>query len=307
MNKFPFFSVILPIHRVDTAYLIQCLDSLRKQTFTDFEAILILNDSSDSEKKICNAFCEQDSRFKLFSLGIANVSAARNIGLVNALGSHIAFLDCDDFMPKNALENLFSLASTNVDVGLANAKKIWDKGNEKKLFKFHKSVRKIILKKIPNFAVWGYFFKKEIIKKYNITFNEQLQFSEDRLFIYTYLTHSKIIAYSNEIVYYYRQHSNSVCHKAFTLDNLQQQFLATSLIVQTLKENSNENRLSIFKIKSKYIRASLIGYFLSDIQNQHNTEKIRNFYLSLGYTTTSFNYFFWRSKAAALFSKFLRL
>ncbi len=82
-------TVIIPIHRVEASYLKQCISSLRAQTLKEFEAILILNDSTNSEKELSEKFCTEDSRFKLFETDIADVSTARNIGLVHAQGKYV--------------------------------------------------------------------------------------------------------------------------------------------------------------------------------------------------------------------------
>ena len=77
-------SIIIPIYRVNSSYLSQCLSSVSSQTLKDFEALLILNGSSSGEKDIAEKYCSEDSRFILFETDIADVSTARNIGLEHA-------------------------------------------------------------------------------------------------------------------------------------------------------------------------------------------------------------------------------
>ena len=117
-------SVIIPIHRVEASYLKQCLSSLREQTLKEFEAILVLNGSTNIEIETAKKFYTDDSRLKFFETDIADVSTARNIGLDHALGKYVTFLDCDDWFSENALQILFDLMENNqVEIGIANTKK----------------------------------------------------------------------------------------------------------------------------------------------------------------------------------------
>jgi len=101
-------SVIIPVYNTQ-AYLCDCLESLRAQSFTDFEALLIDDGSSDSSGGICDRFAREDQRFRVFHLENGGVSNARNTALEHARGEYIAFLDSDDWMEPNMLESLFSM------------------------------------------------------------------------------------------------------------------------------------------------------------------------------------------------------
>ena len=127
-------SVIIPIHRVEASYLNQCLSSLCKQTFTEFEAILILNGSTNIETETAQEFCVKDPRFKVFKTDVADVSTARNIGFASIQGKYVTFLDCDDWFSENALQILFDLMENNqTEIGIANTQKIWDNGKKQTL------------------------------------------------------------------------------------------------------------------------------------------------------------------------------
>lgn len=102
-------SVIVPVFNAEE-WLRVALESLKLQTYTDFEAILINDGSTDQSERICREFCDSDSRFRLLNQANAGVSAARNLGLDKARGEWIAFLDADDALPEDALERLMWFA-----------------------------------------------------------------------------------------------------------------------------------------------------------------------------------------------------
>lgn len=102
-------SVIVPIYN-GGGWLRPALESLRGQTYKDFEIIMVNDGSTDDSEEVCKEFSESDSRFRLISQPNAGVSAARNLGIEIADGEWIAFMDADDVMPPDALEVMMSHA-----------------------------------------------------------------------------------------------------------------------------------------------------------------------------------------------------
>ena len=111
----PTFSIIVPVYNAEKT-LHRCLDSLRTQTYTDFEVCMVENGSQDSSRAICREYAEKDSRFLLYvSEENCGPSGARNIGLDHARGNYIAFLDSDDYVEPDYLEMLHQ-SFENADV-----------------------------------------------------------------------------------------------------------------------------------------------------------------------------------------------
>lgn len=257
-------SVIIPIHRVEASYLNQCLSSLCKQTFTEFEAILILNGSTNIETETAQEFCVKDPRFKVFETDIADVSTARNIGLTHVQGKYVTFLDCDDWFSKNALQILFDLMENNqTEIGIANTKKIWDNGKKQNLFNFYNHVETALLKRIPNVGVCGFVLKNEIIQKNQIRFQEGLKLSEDRVFFFEYYLYCKKIAYSNEIIYFYRQHNSSVCKSKHTHEHAIQQLKAAKLLHNILAKSPEFSTKDIHHLDRLLARTGMVAYINS--------------------------------------------
>lgn len=101
----PTFSVIIPIHNAEST-LRRCLDSLHGQSFSDFEVLMVENGSSDSSHDICRAYASDDARFRPFRCGQLGPSGARNIGLEHARGAYITFVDSDDYVTSDYLQQL---------------------------------------------------------------------------------------------------------------------------------------------------------------------------------------------------------
>lgn len=104
------FSIIIPVYNVER-YLRDCLDSVLRQSFADWEAVCVNDGSSDGSAIILEEYARKDDRIKVISQPNGGLSAARNAGMKTAAGDYLFFLDSDDWIEDNALEIL----SRNLD------------------------------------------------------------------------------------------------------------------------------------------------------------------------------------------------
>ncbi len=102
-------SVIVPVYN-GGLWLGEALESLKGQTYGDFEAIIVDDGSTDNSAVIAKNFCDRDTRFRLISQSNVGVSSSRNHGIDLANGEWFAFMDSDDIMPADALEVMMSHA-----------------------------------------------------------------------------------------------------------------------------------------------------------------------------------------------------
>ena len=109
-SQTPIISVIVPVYNVEQ-YLPRCIDSILAQTFTDFELLLIDDGSKDKSGAICDAYARKDPRIRVFHKPNGGVSSARNMGLDNAKGEWIAFVDSDDWVNEDFLANFVEIDS----------------------------------------------------------------------------------------------------------------------------------------------------------------------------------------------------
>ena len=108
-------SVIVPVYNVEE-YLEECLDSIKNQTFKDFEVILVNDGSIDNSQEICELYCDQDSRFCLINQENKGQSIARNIGVAESKGKFIVFIDSDDIIRVDLLDQLMNYMSDEIDI-----------------------------------------------------------------------------------------------------------------------------------------------------------------------------------------------
>lgn len=113
-SKNSLISVIIPVYNVKP-YLRQCLDSVIKQTYENLEIIIIDDGSTDGSESICDEYNSVDSRISIFHTTNKGLSAARNLGLnsINDKSEYIVFIDSDDWMEINAIQQLYNIAVEN--------------------------------------------------------------------------------------------------------------------------------------------------------------------------------------------------
>lgn len=204
-------SVIIPVFNAE-AYLRECLDSVINQSFDwDFEIILVNDGSTDNSLAICKSYEKSDDRITVINGVNGGVSKARNRGLDVAKGDWITFADADDYFLDDALSTLYERArQTGTDLVLANAFKLKN-GKTSELHSLKNEVLPNAIMSIKHFALWGYLFNADIIRKYRLRFIEGLAYSEDRIFIYQMSRYCKTIAFCNKPIYVYRINAASVC------------------------------------------------------------------------------------------------
>lgn len=200
-------SVIVPIYNAERT-LQKCIDSILNQSFIDFELLLINDGSTDNSMNICEAYVKDDARVKAFNKINGGVSSARNLGLKNATGEWVCFIDSDDYLPGDALERLLNNDMEDLVVGgfarILSGSADFPKwmnlvvgGND--LSSFLTQNIDTILFRVP----WAKLFKRNIIEKNNLSFDENLTFGEDTLFVVTYLQYTNSIRLCKSICYNY--------------------------------------------------------------------------------------------------------
>lgn len=207
MNN-PKISVIVPVYNVEQ-YLPRCIDSILAQTFTDFEILLINDGSTDNSGKICDEYAQKDNRIRVFHKKNGGVSSARNVGLDNAKGEWLAFIDADDWIDVNYLiienynnadviEKSYIICDELHTIYTCFAKNIKFNSQED-FFRWYVNKR--------NNALWNKIIKRELtIGHY---FDNNVQMGEDFLFFLSFISQIQKYQYSTIGIYYYFKRSDS--------------------------------------------------------------------------------------------------
>ena len=103
MNRL--ISVVVPVYNVEDV-LHFCIDSILNQTYSDFELLLVDDGSTDKSGDICDQYARKDTRIRVFHKENGGVSSARNLGIDNANGEYICFIDSDDYVNSEFLDSL---------------------------------------------------------------------------------------------------------------------------------------------------------------------------------------------------------
>ena len=160
-------SIILPIYNVEK-YLSKCLDSLLEQTYDDFELICVNDGSTDNSLNILQNYASKDSRIKIINQKNQGQSMARNNALEKVQGDYISFIDSDDWVEKDFLENLISSAQKNdadvVQSGYIQCNKIFVR-KEKTCISFEN-----IMEEMQKCLVWNKLWKTDFVKKNHLYF-----------------------------------------------------------------------------------------------------------------------------------------
>ena len=219
-------SIIIPIYN-SSNYLKMCFQSLRKQTYKNFEVVLVNDGSTDNSLDVCNEICEKDERFIVFTTTNCGVSSARNFGIKQCRGDLLCFIDADDYVEESFLSDLVNGIS-NADVAFCrffveehdsqikyletNLLELCDKPHQIELFIFDGlyDLRENILFRDCIFgSCWRSIFRKKILLENNLSFNPSLSLGEDLIFMMSYLLCCDKCFIVDKYLYHYTIRSNS--------------------------------------------------------------------------------------------------
>lgn len=211
-------SIIIPVYNKDK-YLTNILDDIHKQSFRDFECILIDDGSCDSSGKICDFYAEKDTRFRVLHIPNVGVSHARNVGLSVAAGRYITFIDADDHVKADYLEQLYDdITSSGADLVIVGPVKFWQNGRPNEVTKMPYSGLTKLRKVMSEFAqvekktgiygfCWGKMFPRELAQ--GVRFSEWLRLAEDFEFYLRIYPKVKTIYFDDQCKYYYLQEAEN--------------------------------------------------------------------------------------------------
>lgn len=201
-------SIITPIYNSNLLFLEQCMTSILNQALQDIEIILIDDGSDIYTKQSLNRYLKKDKRIKLLTQKNRGSGSARNLGLKNASGEYIAFMDSDDYYPDNyVLERLYNIAISN-NISIAGGKALfynncelhppyWSFENYENLFRNN-------IVEFKEFQIswgyWCYIYKREMLIKNNAFFPSYLRYQDPPWFVKTLNEAGKF--YTSDIVTY---------------------------------------------------------------------------------------------------------
>ena len=268
-------SIVIPVYNIER-YLNKCLDSIINQSFKDFELILINDGSTDNSGEICDHYAQKDSRVKVIHKDNGGVSSARNIGLDQAKGEWITFVDSDDWVHEDFLKKRHELAiAENADVAYCDLELVYSDHSE------YCRTAEIDPKEKTQVSSWirsksNYspilLIKKELLDYHNLRFMPEVRLCEDLNLILKVILYAKKIVHVKEALYFYnKQNTASTMHNPHLYwGDLQ---LAFSDLIDTFKANG------VYDHYKEEISWCILEYkFFSIINNEHSFDELKDFY-----------------------------
>ncbi|MFB5193649.1 glycosyltransferase family 2 protein [Neobacillus sp. KR4-4] len=280
--KSPLVSLILPTYNVEK-FLKECLESISNQTYGNIEIIVVIDGATDNSYDIAKTYADKDTRFKVFWQENAGSGPARNKGLSHASGELIMFVDPDDWIEPNMLEEyvkMYEQYGSDLIITGYYEEYMTSEGvirREKHLYnkeistpsEVHSSYVSLFLDEAIC-APTRILYKKSIIVENHISFPD-LRRSQDIVFNYRYYNFAKSVLISEDIFYHYRIES-AVYLQKYKVDY----YKTLSLMYNEILDLHRGWNIEI--PKNEWVRFNnrflvLIGYYIESCLLQKNDYK----------------------------------
>ncbi|MGN0292893.1 MAG: glycosyltransferase [Lachnospiraceae bacterium] len=259
-------SIIVPVYNSEK-FLNRCVDSILHQEFTDFELILVDDGSTDSSGDICDRYAAEDNRVIVIHKENSGVSDSRNAALDRACGKYIQFLDSDDWITPDATKLFVRSAETwNCDLVIADfyrvvGERVSHKGDiEEDSVMTREQYAAHMMENPADFyygVIWNKLFRRDIIEKYHLRMDTELNWCEDFLFNLEYIRHSNVFLALQAPVYYYVKRKGSLVSQSMSINRV----IKTKLLIF---EYYNEFYKSVYEEEDySKIRLQVYSFLLS--------------------------------------------
>ncbi len=259
-------SIIIPVYNVEK-YIEKCLTSIEKQSYCDFEAIIIDDGSTDNSLVICEKFTAKNTNFKLFHQKNVGLSAARNYGIAKSSGDFLIFIDGDDEVLPDFIGLLIDKVETEkADIVECGYNEIYPKISKIVLPK--KSIQQtgenatinlLIFQDNIDIVVWNKIYRRTLFTNISFPINKVC---EDNLTTYKLLVKAKKVCYLDKALYNYYRRKNSITQKTKPLIFCQMREKAAMEAMYLFRNNKKlleASKYSILLAYLKYIDFSLTG------------------------------------------------
>lgn len=291
VNSMCEISIVVPVYNAEKT-LNRCVDSVLRQSYADFELLLIDDGSTDTSGMLCDEWEKRDERIRVFHQSNAGVSAARNVGIDHAFGKYICFVDSDDWVKIDYLGKLYTsllpykesvclvihgFIRTNLNGDILPGIKLPDivldvSRFDKAFTEYHICKRGYSCSKL---------YQRDVLNKHNIRFNIHVHCCEDLLFMLEYIYNCEYICWGSAQNYVY---TTSEASLSVRINSFESEYACLALYTKcidkatTLYSLTLESDIATFDlwivlfertIKSNY----LSGYFIRKGRRLLNIQK----------------------------------
>ena len=263
-------SIVVPVYDVEQ-YLPRCIDSILKQSFTDFELILVNDGSTDNCPIICDEYADKDDRIKVIHKENGGLSDARNTGINKARGKYISFIDSDDFIVENAYEVLISQAEKkSLDIVTGAAIEYYAENNQKpkgikrsftnEVMSGIDFLTKSYMEKAMLHCVQYSVYRFDIIKDNNLYFKKGILHEDNLWTPQVFLKAERVMYYDIDFYMHFQREGSITKSKDKTKNGIDIVNICYELeeIYKTIQEEDIRDILNDVLV-STYLRAVCIG------------------------------------------------
>ena len=278
MESLPIISIVVPLYNAGL-YIEKCLDSIFAQTLKDIDCIVVDDGSTDNGLNLCLDYSKREERLRVFHIENSGVCKARNVGIREARGKWISFIDSDDFIDPDYLESFMSFLHPNTLCVHRALRKIHADGHieeiglsDKDVYAGNSSADNYVLLN-KNFLLLASscfkMFSKEILRRNNIVFDESITCVEDRIFVAEYLLADEVkgISFIDECGYNYVMHKGSSTTVMPPLRMYADASLRWYHLIEKLNTKFNILSSEIVLKQKKYIKNQLIDVTLASFKH----------------------------------------
>ena len=237
-------SVVVPVYNVKD-YVEKCLSCILNQTYSNLEILIFDDGSTDGSLEICRHIAEKNKRVHLKELKHKGVSYVRNLGVAEARGDYLVFIDSDDFVDLNYVEELYRAAvTTGASIAVCSCCriKVDEKPPKRKAFPIieilnrEQAMKELVKDQKILSTVCMKIFEREVYK--------QLQFPEGRVYedlsvMYSIIDQADKITYTEYTRYYYVFRRDSICNNVYN-ENSMDLFIASKQFLRFIKKKYPE-------------------------------------------------------------------
>lgn len=216
----PTISIIVPVYNT-AEYLRECLDSIKVQTFVDWECICINDGSTDASAQILDTYPKSDNRFVVKHKANGGVTSARKMGTELSRGEFLVFVDSDDILPTDSLATLLNIQEKYA-ADLVRANWSWFSGNTLTSHIPPELSEKVVpgINLLPAFyrygSMWGTLYSRQLFSGPCPFPPEKVILGEDSLTLFEVMLRTERAVFVKDIVYYYRDNPESVSHYLYS-------------------------------------------------------------------------------------------
>ena len=254
----PLVSIIIPVYNAEN-YLVHCLESVAKQTYSNIEVILVDDGSTDDSAHICDSYASNDKRFVVIRKKNVGPGKAREDGIKISKGEYIAFVDADDYIEENMIERLVEVAKQGYDIVQSGYRIVTVDGEIIKSVK----LKPLVItgqkecatyyasqKDVTNF-LWNKIFSRKLFKGIEYP---KLYAGEDSCVLTQLYAYASSIINIEDQLYYYVMTPDSLCRQPFSnkrLGNIEAGKFMFNFYKRTFPELSGFSALHICSYAAK--------------------------------------------------------